>query len=609
MRQNFRKRATTLLTATALALPIGAASLYGTATASAPTYDTSTMAGKVASVQGTAGLQIRMSAFLDADATAINAADALGSDGATLAAGSPTSVLSPAVTVNQDRNAAPQNETSIAVDPNNPNIVVGSANDYVARTWACTVSGTPCSAVADGYSGAYLSVNGGQSWVANSSDPQHLGTLIPGVEHLTGGPYGGGGDPAVAFDSRGKVFYAGLGFNRNDPASGVEVSTGTIAGGNLTWSQPAWVTQTNNNAVFNDKEWIAADHYAASPYRDRVYVSYTRFIFSASGNYVQSPIFSSYSSDGGQTFSSPHSISDNVLYGQGSRPVVAPDGTVYIFWDGSTRLASTDSIYMVKSTDGGVTWSAPSAVAPLQDIGTLKDTRFRVNSYPAVAAGPDGSLYTTWTSSTKDTATTYDSSSFCASAAAEPVGCHAQAVYSKSSDGGATWSAPEAVPGTTATRLPVGYGGSVRKTLSAPAAVPADSVFPAVSVSSTGNVYFSTYLADVVSPWQTCAKYDPNGSVNCLAPGPYINNSKLNYIVSKLGGATKVATTAPINTRYQFRGGFIGDYTDLAVGSDDVAHPLWTDTNNTQNVYWFYGTNFNGLPANQQDVVTNALHF
>ena len=607
MPQNFRKRATTLLTVTALALPIGAVSVYSTATASSPTYDTSTMAGKVASVQGTAGLRIRMSAFLDADATTINAADALGSDGATLAAGSPTSVLSPAVTVNQDRNAAPQNETSIAVDPNNPSIVVGSANDYVARTWSCSISGTPCSALGDGYSGAYLSVNGGHSWVANSSDPQHLGTLIPGVEHLTGGPYDGGGDPAVAFDSRGRVFYAGLGFNRYDPASGVEVSTGTIAGGTLTWSQPSWVTQTNNKAVFNDKEWIAADHYSASPFRDRVYVSYTRFIFSPSGNYVQSPIFSSYSSDGGQTFSAPHSISQNVLYGQGSRPVVAPDGTVYIFWDGSTRLASTDSIYMVKSTDGGDTWSAPLAVAPLQDIGTLKDTRFRVNSFPAAAAGPDGSVYATWTSSTVNGASTYEPSSFCAYASAESADCHAQAVYSKSSDGGATWSAPEAVPGTTATRLPVGYSDTGG--MSAPAAAPADSVYPAVSVSSNNNVYFSSYLADVVSPWQSCAKYDPNGSVHCLVLGPYINNSKLNYIVSKLGGATQVATTAPINTRYQFRGGFIGDYTDLAVGSDDVAHPLWTDTNNTQNVSWFYGTNFNGLAANQQDVVTNALRF
>lgn len=611
MAQNFRKRSTTLLTAAALALPLASIAAYGTATASTPTYDTSTLAGKVAAVQGQAGLQIRMSAFLDEGAASLSAGDALGSDGATLAAGSPTSVQAPAVTVNQDSNSAPQNETSITVDPNNPNILVGAANDYVARTWSCTISGTPCSALSDGYSGTYLSINGGQSWVANSTDPQHLGTLIPGVEHLTGGPYDAGGDPAVTFDSRGNVFYAGLGFNRYNPASGVEVSKGTITGGTLTWSQPSWVVQTNNMALFNDKEWVAADHYVASPFRDRVYVSYTRFVFSPMGNYVQSPIFTSFSADGGQTFSTPIQVSSNVLYDQGSRPVVAPDGTVYLFWDGSTRLASTDSIYMVKSVDGGASWSKPSAVAPLQDIGVLKNTAFRVNSFPAVAAGPDGSIYATWTSSTKNGATTFGPSSFCAYSGAEPVGCHAQALYAVTHDGGATWSAPAAVPGTTGNRSAIGYPATQPDgtTLNAPATLPADSVYPAVSMSASGNVYFSSYVADVVSPWQTCAKFDPAGSIHCLVTGPYIDNSKLDYLVSKLGGATQIATTAPVNTRYQFRGSFIGDYTDLAVGSDEVVHPMWTDTNNTQSVNWFYGTNFSGLTANQQDVVTNALHF
>jgi len=53
-----------------------------------------------------------------------------------------------------------------------------------------------------------------------------------------------------------------------------------------------------------------------------------------------------------------------------------------------------------------------------------------------------------------------------------------------------------------------------------------------------------------------------------------------------------------------FHGGFIGDYTDMAVGSDNVAHPLWTDTNNAQRVFWFYGTNFGGILVSQQDIVT-----
>ena len=604
-------RSAIVLGAVALALLAGATAPGVAAAQPAPTYDTSTLAGKVASVRGTAGLRLRMSGFIEAEAGVETAGDVLEADGATLAAGAPTSVQAPAITVNRDSGGAPQNETSIAVDPNNPRIVVGSANDYVTRTWDCRVSGTPCSALGDGYSGTFLSTDAGATWAAKSTDPGNLGTLIPGVEHLTGGPYGGGGDPSVAFDSHRHVFYAGLGFDRTDPASGVEVSRGTISNGSLSWSAPTWVTQTNNNGVFNDKEWVAADRYPLSPFRDRVYVSYTRFVFSPQGRYVQSPIYTSFSADGGKTFSAPTSVSGNVLYGQGSRPVVTPDGTVYILWDGSTRLASTDSIYMVKSTNGGLTWSKPSAVAPLQDIGTLKDTAFRVNSFPAVSAGPDGSVYATWTSSLKDGSSTYGPSSFCAYAGAEPSGCHAQAVYSVTHDGGASWATPQPVPGTTGLRRAVGYPVTQpdHTGLAAPEPALADSVYPAVTVSPGGNVYFGSYLADVVSPWQSCLTYDPKGSINCLQTGPYINNSKLDYIASMPGGASQVATTEPINTRYEFRGGFIGDYTDIAVGSDETVHPMWTDTNNTQSVTWFYGTDFGGLPANQQDVVTNSLSF
>lgn len=210
-----------------------------------PTYNINTLAGKVASVNGTAGLQIRFSAFIEEEA------EESGMTIPTVAAppitpnfvlSSPldgTSITAPDVLVNQDTAAAPQNETSIAVDPNNHNRVVASANDYVARTWSCFISGTPCSALADGYSGTYFSNDGGATWCCSSTDPAHLGTLIPGVEHLTGGIYDAGGDPSVAFDSQGHVFYAGLGFDRTAPPNTVAVNKGTFdADGNLTWSAP-----------------------------------------------------------------------------------------------------------------------------------------------------------------------------------------------------------------------------------------------------------------------------------------------------------------------------------------------------------------------------------
>src|SRR5512142_741903 len=78
-------------------------------------YDITTLAGKVASIHGTAGLQIRFSALLEAEAeegepnltpgTPITPNIVLSSplDGSTIAA--------PAVLVNQDTAGAPQNET------------------------------------------------------------------------------------------------------------------------------------------------------------------------------------------------------------------------------------------------------------------------------------------------------------------------------------------------------------------------------------------------------------------------------------------------------------------------------------------------------------------
>jgi len=69
------------------------------------------------------------------------------------------------------------------------------------------------------------------------------------------------------------------------------------------------------------------------------------------------------------------------------------------------------------------------------------------------------------------------------------------------------------------------------------------------------------------------------------------------------------STTHPINTRSHFGVGFIGDYTDIAVGSDNVYHALWTDTNNKQTVTWWYGFHFVPTVINQEDVVTNADNF
>jgi len=598
-----------------VALAVGGGSAAG-AGAVTPSYNIKTLAGKVASVNGTAGLQIRMSAFLQEEADAAEAASPGPANPPitpTFVLSSPldgTSVLPPDVTVNQDTAAASQNETAIAVDPNNASRVVAAANDYVSRTWSCTIGGTPCSALGDAYSGTYFSNNGGGTWCCTASDPANIGTLIPGVEHLVGGQYDAGGDPAVAFDSQGHVYYAGLGFNRTSPPNTVTVNKGTFGGGgSLSWGPPTFINQTTSPATLNDKEWIGADWHASSPFRDRVYVSWTRYIFNpAHGNYVQSPIAFAYSTNGGATFSAPQLISANVLYSQGSRVVVGYDGTVYVFWEGATRLATLDGTWMVKSTDGGASFSRPVEIAPLQDIIPPANTVFRVNSFPAADVAPNGDLYVAWSSQQSN------SGGLCSSRT--NTGCHLTALYSKSTDGGTSWATPTPIfPALDAsTRTAIGYpvtqpDGS---TLTAPAARRVDTFWPAVAISQSGRVYMSAYAADVVSPWQTCASGPPppEGRINCTTLGNYINNARLDYAVADLStGTSNIDSTHPINTRYHFGGGFIGDYTDLAVGSDNTFHAFWTDTNNVQNVVWWYGLEFVPTPVHQQDVATASGNY
>jgi len=611
-----------------MAFVLAASPVRATSTnSSAPTYDITTLAGKMASIEGTAGLQIRASAFLQEEADADLPAPPAPTTPITpnFVLSSPldgTTVAAPAVTVNQDTLGAPQNEPAVAVDPTNPNRIVVGMNDYAPRAWSCTVDGTPCSALADGYSGTYYSNDGGATWCCVSTDPSHLGTLIPGVERLTGGIYDAGGDPSLAFNSQGVVYYAGLGFDRTAPPNTVAVNRGTFDGsGALTWSQPTFINPTTSPSTLNDKEWIAVDSHTGSPFQDRVYVSWTRFIFNPiNGMYVQSPIAFVYSSDGGATFSGPQLISGNVLYGQGSHISVGPDGTVYVFWDASKRLDALDSIWVVASHDGGVTWSKPVAVSSVADILGPRDTVFRVNSYPAADVSTDGTLVAAWAAEVPNDGSTFAGTSGCAyfiaGTTAVRANCHATIAVSMSTDGGMTWTAAApAFPSLDASmRTAVGYpvtqpDGS---TFNAPADHRVDMVFPAVAAGPDGEVYVSTYAADVVSPWQTCASgpAPPVGRITCDVLGNYVHNSRLDYVVTDLTtGVTQTVSTHPINTRNGFGGGFFGDYTDMAVGSDGVFHAVWTDSNNVQSVTWFYGFEFVPTPIHQEDIATASGSF
>jgi len=578
-------------------------------------FDITTLKGKAASLRATAPSEVRFSARME---FAADDDDGETSPDALLAPGSDVFALpNPAaldgntilgapdvVVVNQDHGGAPQNETSVAVDPNNPNRIVAGANDYVTGTGDCFLApGFPCSAIADGYSGSYFSNDGGKTWCCASSDPAHLGTLVPGVERLTGGQYDAGGDPSVAFDSRGRVFYAGLGFNRASPPNAVTVNRGTFdAAGNLTWGPPTFVAQTTAPSHVDDKEWIAADKSPTSPFRDRVYVTFTRFLFNpVTGAFVQAPIMFAVSTDSGATFSDPVIVGAPVIFSQGSRPLVAPDGTLYVIFSGSPPNARFNSTWITKSTDGGKTFAAPVKIADRLGATPPNDAAFRMNSFPSGVVAPDGSLYVAWTAKMKNSATAYSVAGFCLAPTTD-ADCHMSAVFSRSSNKGATWSTPLPInPALDASnRTPDGYVDPAEGT---PPVRRVDTFWAGLTATPAGTIYSSYYAADVESPRRICAQVDP--ATGACAQFVFLNNARLDYFATNVTtGTSRKLTAHPINPRYSFAG-FIGDYTDLAAGSDGVFHALWADTNAKQTVHWFFGTEFtapNQPVINQQDV-------
>jgi hypothetical protein len=261
-------------------------------------------------------------------------------------------------------------------------------------------------------------------------------------------------------------------------------------------------------------------------------------------------------------------------------------------------------------------------VSTVSDIVSPANTAFRVNSFPAAAAAPNGDLYVAWSAEVPNTGATFAGDPNCAffinpgGPTAVRAICHAAAVFSQSTDGGSTWTAPSPIfAGLNASnRTPDGYPVTQPSgaTFNAPSARKVDTFWPGVAISPSGRVYMSSYAADVVSPWQTCASSPPapEGRINCTTLDGYIHNARLNYYVANVGaGTSRKVSTHPINTRYHFGGGFIGDYTDLAVGSDNTFHALWTDTNNVQTVVWWYGLQFTPTQVHQQDVVTASGKF
>ena len=195
----------------------------------------------------------------------------------------------------------------------------------------------------------------------------------------------------IAFDKLGTANYWAHGATRN----GVFVRRSPDGG--ATWDAEAHAViaqPTQPGIPFEDKPYIAADN-TNSKYAGNLYIGWTEFRLD------ESVILFSRSTDGGQTWSTPITISthhglprdDNGAV-EGFTGAVAPDGTLYVAW------ADGNSIAFTSSRDGGKTFAKSRSViqtAPLYfDVAGLD----RANGFPQLDIDPrhgrKGLLYATW---------------------------------------------------------------------------------------------------------------------------------------------------------------------------------------------------------------------
>jgi hypothetical protein len=469
-----------------------------------------------------------------------------------------------------------QNETTIAVNPANPRNIVAGANDY--RVFV------PREQRNDSTGWAYTSFDGGKTW---------KNQVLPGLTIATGATgaltaMDAAGDPVLAFGPGNTVYYGNIVFSRAAPAAGgTEAPSGIVVSvshdGGLHWANPTIIQLDGTDAqgnftpttFFNDKIWLAADKTSG-----RVYVSWTRFADTPEGNYLESPIVVTASTDFGRTFSHFTRV-DTTLAGftggltpfsQGSNPQVGRDGTLYIAYEGTEcatlncdGVDDRDVTVVARSTDHGRTFSHAIVDTnfdfPVNEAaGTeaLTGENFRINSYPQLAYDRiTDRLALTWNDDRNGRYTP----------AGESIRTNGDNIVA-SSRGGRSWS--ERVIGT-----------------------PQDEVFGAVATIA-GLVAVSSYTRH----------YDAGGVGLDYAYWKGFGISSLR------SSAIRRVTTQTSDPRIQFaapsllnpdetlQGVFIGDYSAIAVGTDLRLHPSWTD--------------FRGRPGTtkpNQDAYTQSISF
>lgn len=222
--------------------------------------------------------------------------------------------------------------------------------------------------------GVAVSTNGGHSW-------KH--TLLPGLTSQVdaSSSFERVSDASVAYDARDNVWMvSSIPLTSALVVPTVFVSRSTDGG--RTWQAPVSIPPTTG-PVNLDKNWTVCDNSPASPHYGNCYTELDNFaVFDLEEL--------STSTDGGLTWGVPISTPLKA-HGLGGQPLVQPNGTVVVPFEGIDGLATISSF---GSTDGGATLTNAVTIATIDFHKVAGD--LRTSPLPSAEIDGSGKVFVAW---------------------------------------------------------------------------------------------------------------------------------------------------------------------------------------------------------------------
>jgi parallel beta-helix repeat protein len=329
-----------------------------------------------------------------------------------------------------------QNEPAMVPSSTNPEHLIAAANDYrtidfveeddtigertdslIFRALTRVVSllksflgieGPPPTPVAapprpDAWMGVYRSCNRGSAWYGSllpgswtDTSPASLASPLRGLQTAS--------DPVLAAAPDGRAYLGGLAFTRGG-ASAIFAARYTDRndreGGACfayDFTRVVEAGSASETGRFADKPTVAADvtrPKGGNAWR-YVYMAYTIFTGLETDANFRGRVRFVRSSDDGETWSKPVTVSGSYIHNQGASLAIDPsNGDLYLVW----RDFTDHQILMARSHDFGARWSDPAPIAdgfihPFDQPTGLD--QFRSNGFPTIAIDGNHQIFVAW---------------------------------------------------------------------------------------------------------------------------------------------------------------------------------------------------------------------